>query len=121
MVVEGRHYPQMNGRQVFKHATTRFPEVILEVLGQTGHTLAEVKLIVPHQANQRIGDAVAQRLGVAPGVVFQDIDHFGNTTAASIPIAMTEAREQGRFSPGDLLVLAAFGSGFGWGATALRW
>jgi 3-oxoacyl-[acyl-carrier-protein] synthase III len=121
MILEGRHYPKMNGRQVFKHATTRFPEVILEVLGQTGHTLAEVKLIVPHQANQRIGDAVAQRLGVAPGVVFQDIDHFGNTTAASIPIAMTEAREQGRFGPGDLLVLAAFGSGFGWGATALRW
>jgi 3-oxoacyl-[acyl-carrier-protein] synthase III len=121
MVVEGRHYPKMNGRQVFKHATTRFPEVIQEVLEQTGHHLADVRLIVPHQANQRIGDAVAQRLGVAPGVVFQDIDHFGNTTAASIPIALTEAREQGRFGSGDLLVLAAFGSGFGWGATALRW
>jgi 3-oxoacyl-[acyl-carrier-protein] synthase-3 len=121
MVAEGRHYPKMNGRQVFKHATTRFPEVIQEVLAQTGHALAEVKLIVPHQANQRIGDAVEQRLGVEPGVVFQDIDHFGNTTAASIPIAMAEAREQGRFGPGDLLVLAAFGSGFGWGATALRW
>jgi 3-oxoacyl-[acyl-carrier-protein] synthase III len=121
MVVEGRHYPRMNGRQVFKHATTRFPEVIQEVLAQTGHMLADVKLIVPHQANQRIGDAVGLRLGVPPGLVFQDIDHFGNTTAASIPIAMAEAREQGRFGPGDLLVLAAFGSGFGWGATALRW
>ena len=121
LVVEGRHYPKMNGRQVFKHATTRFPEVIHEVLAQTGQRLEDVKLIVPHQANQRIGDAVGQRLGVAPGVVFQDIDHFGNTTAASIPIAMAEARELGRFGPGDLLVLAAFGSGFGWGATALRW
>jgi len=121
MVVEGEHYPQMNGRQVFKHATTRFPEAIHEVLAQTGQQLADVKLIVPHQANQRISDAVGQRLGVAPEVVFQNIDHFGNTTAASIPLALAEAREQGRFGPGDLLVLAAFGSGFGWGATALRW
>lgn len=121
MLAEGRHYPKMNGRQVFKHATTRFPEVIHEVLERTGQSLADVKLIVPHQANQRIGDAVGQRLGVAPEVVFQDIDHFGNTTAASIPIAMAEARDLGRFGPGDLLVLAAFGSGFGWGATALRW
>ena len=121
MLVEGRHYPRMNGRQVFKHATTRFPEAIHEVLGQTGHTLDEVKLIVPHQANQRIGDAVGARLGVPPGLVFQNIEHYGNTTAASIPIAMAEARELGRFGPGDLLVLAAFGSGFGWGATALRW
>jgi 3-oxoacyl-[acyl-carrier-protein] synthase-3 len=100
MVAEGRHYPQMNGRQVFKHATTRFPEVIHEVLAQIGRTLADVKLIVPHQANQRIGDAVGQRLGVPPELVFQNIAHYG---------------------PGDLLVLAAFGSGFGWGATALRW
>ena len=121
MLTQGRHYPQMNGRQVFKHATTRFPEVIHEVLGKCGHTLDEVKLIVPHQANQRIGDAVAERLGVPPQSVFQNIQRCGNTTAASIPIALTEARDLGLVGPGDLVVLAAFGSGFAWGAAALRW
>ncbi len=121
MLAEGRQYPRMNGRQVFKHATTRFPEVIREVLGRCGHTLDEVRLIVPHQANQRIGDAVAERLGVPPQKLFQNIQDRGNTTAASIPIALAEARDQGRFGPGDLVVLAAFGSGFTWGAVALRW
>ena len=121
MVAEGRHYPLMNGRQVFKHATTRFPEVIHEVLGKCGHTLDQVKLIVPHQANQRIGDTVAERLGVPPQRVFQNIQRCGNTTAASIPIALAEARDLGLFGPGDLVVLAAFGSGFAWGAAALRW
>ena len=121
MIAEGRHYPQMNGRQVFKHATARFPEVILEVLGKCGQTLEEVKLIVPHQANQRIGDTVAERLGVPPQKVFQNIQRYGNTTAASIPIALTEARDQGLIGPGDLVVLAAFGGGFAWGAVALRW
>jgi 3-oxoacyl-[acyl-carrier-protein] synthase-3 len=121
MVTAGRQYPQMNGRQVFKHATTRFPEVIHEVLGKCGHTLDEVKLIVPHQANQRIGDTVAARLGVPPQRVFQNIQRCGNTTAASIPIALAEARDLGLVGPGDLVVLAAFGSGFTWGAAALRW
>jgi 3-oxoacyl-[acyl-carrier-protein] synthase-3 len=121
MLAEGRHYPRMNGRQVFKHATARFPEVILEVLGRCGRTLDDVRLIVPHQANQRIGDAVAERLGVPPEKVFQNIQRYGNTTAASIPIALTEARDQGRFGPGDLVVLAAFGGGFAWAAAALRW
>ena len=121
MVAAGRQYPRMNGRQVFKHATTRFPESIQEVLDKCGHTLDEVKLIVPHQANQRIGDAVAERLGVTPQKVFQNIQRCGNTTAASIPIALAEAREQGRFGPGDLVVLAAFGGGFAWAAAALRW
>jgi 3-oxoacyl-[acyl-carrier-protein] synthase-3 len=80
-----------------------------------------VALIVPHQANQRISDAVAERLGIAPEKVFQNIGRYGNTTAASIPIALTEARDAGRIQPGDLVVLAAFGAGFGWGAVALRW
>jgi 3-oxoacyl-[acyl-carrier-protein] synthase-3 len=121
MIAAGRHYPQMNGRQVFKHATTRFPEVIHEVLRKTGYSLDDVKLIVPHQANKRIGDAVAERLGVPPEKVFQNIQRYGNTTAASIPIALTEARDQGRIGPGDLVVLAAFGGGFAWAAAALRW
>ena len=121
MLDEGRHYPRMNGRQVFKSATTRFPEVIHEVLRDAGHTLDEVALVVPHQANQRIGDAVAQRLGLPAEKVFQNIQRYGNTTAASIPIALTEARDAGLVKPGDLVVLAAFGAGFAWGACALRW
>jgi 3-oxoacyl-[acyl-carrier-protein] synthase-3 len=121
MIAEGRHLPAMNGRQVFKHATTRFPEVIHEVLRDAGHTLADVALVVPHQANRRIGDAVAERLGVGPEKVFQNIDRYGNTTAASIPIALTEARAAGRVQPGDLIVLAAFGAGFAWAGCAIRW
>jgi 3-oxoacyl-[acyl-carrier-protein] synthase III len=121
MLEQGRHFPQMNGRQVFKHATTRFPEVILEALERCGHTLDEVALVVPHQANRRIGDAVAQRLGLPADKVFQNIERYGNTTAASIPIALTEARDQGRVRPGDLVVLAAFGGGFTWGAAVVRW
>uniref|UniRef100_A0A832I4A9 Beta-ketoacyl-[acyl-carrier-protein] synthase III n=1 Tax=Eiseniibacteriota bacterium TaxID=2212470 RepID=A0A832I4A9_UNCEI len=121
MLDGGRHYPAMNGRQVFKHATTRFPEVIHEALARSGHALDEVALVVPHQANRRIGDAVAERLGLAPERVFQNIERYGNTTAASIPIALTEARDAGRFGAGDLVVLAAFGAGFAWGACVLRW
>lgn len=121
MLDAGRQYPQMNGRQVFKNATTRFPEVIHEVLRDCGQTLDDVALIVPHQANQRIGDAVAQRLGVAPEKVFQNIARYGNTTAASIPIALTEARDAGLVKRGDLIVLAAFGAGFAWAGCALRW
>ena len=121
MIAQGRHFPAMNGRQVFKSATTRFPEVIHEVLADAGHTLDEVALVVPHQANQRIGDAVASRLGVAPEKVFQNIQRYGNTTAASIPIALTEARDAGLVKAGDLIVLAAFGAGFAWAGCAIRW
>ena len=121
MIDQGRHFPAMNGRQVFKHATTRFPEVIHETLARAGRQLEDVKLVIPHQANQRIADAVGERLGVPPEKVFQNIQRYGNTTAASIPIALTEARDQGRFARGDLIVLAAFGAGFAWGATAIEW
>jgi len=121
MIAEGRTFPQMNGRQVFKHATTRFPEVILEALERSGHSLDEVALVVPHQANRRIADAVGERLGIEPAKVFQNIDRYGNTTAASIPIALTEARQQGLIRDGDLVVIAAFGAGFAWGAAVIRW
>ncbi len=121
MLEAGRHLPTMNGRQVYKNATTRFPEVIEEVLRDAGHTLEEVALIVPHQANQRIGDAVAARLQVPPEKVFQNIQNYGNTTAASIPIALTEARDAGLVKGGDLIVLAAFGAGFAWAGCAMRW
>lgn len=121
MLDQGRNFPTMNGRMVFKHATTRFPEVIQEVLAKAGRTLEQVKLVVPHQANRRIGDAVVERLGLPPERVFQNIDRYGNTTAASIPIALTEARDAGLFQRGDLVVLAAFGAGFAWGACAIDW
>jgi 3-oxoacyl-[acyl-carrier-protein] synthase-3 len=121
MLAEGRHFAKMNGRQVFKNATTRFPEVIHEVLADAGRALDQVALIVPHQANQRIGDAVAQRLGLPPEKVFQNIQRYGNTTAASIPIALTEARDAGLVKPRDLVVLAAFGAGFAWAACAMEW
>src|SRR5439155_12678773 len=121
MIEEGRAFPRMNGRQVFKHATSRFPEVIREALEKSGHSLEEVALVIPHQANMRISDAVADRLGVPREKVFQNIQRYGNTTAASIPIALAEAAHQGRIQPGDLIVLAAFGAGFAWGAVVVRW
>jgi 3-oxoacyl-[acyl-carrier-protein] synthase-3 len=121
LVAQGRHFPQMNGREVFKHATRRFVESVEEVLQKTGHTLDEVDLIVPHQANKRISDAVGERLGVPPSKIVQNVQRFGNTTAASIPIALSEAVAQGRVQSGQLLVLVAFGSGFTWGASAVRW
>ena len=121
MIEERRHFPKMNGRQVFKHATTRFPEVIREALDKAGQRLEDVALVVPHQANQRISDAVAERLGVPPEKVFQNIQRYGNTTAASIPIALAEAQAEGRIREGDLVVLAAFGAGFAWGAAVIRW
>lgn len=121
MLAEGRAFPRMNGRQVFKHATTRFSEVIQETLAKAGHTIDEVALVVPHQANQRISDAVGERLGVPREKVYQNIQRYGNTTAASIPIALSEARAEGRIQSGDLVVLAAFGAGFAWGAALVKW
>ena len=121
MLVEGRHYPQMNGRTVFKHATRRFCEAINEVLEKGGATLDDVALVIPHQANQRITDMVARRMKLPPERVVSNIYKYGNTTAASIPIALAEAVREGRLSRGDLLVLVAFGSGFTWGANLIRW
>jgi 3-oxoacyl-[acyl-carrier-protein] synthase-3 len=121
MIDEGRGFPRMNGRQVFKHATVRFAEVIHEALDNAGCTLDQVALLVPHQTNMRIADAVGQRLGLPPEKVFQNIQRYGNTTAASIPIALAEAVAEGRLKRGDLVVLAAFGAGFAWGAAVIRW
>jgi len=118
---DGSCFPQMNGREVFKHAVTKFPEVIMEAL-QTNHlALDDVKLVIPHQANLRISEAVTQRLGIPPEKVFNNIQRYGNTTAASIPIALDEALEQGKIHDGDLVILASFGSGFTWASAAIRW
>lgn len=121
MIDEGRHLPIMNGREVFRHAITRFPEVINEALDHNNLSIDDVKLIIPHQANHRISEAVAKRMGVGMDKVFSNIHKYGNTTAASIPIAMSEALAEGKFSEGDIIILAAFGAGFTWASTAIRW
>ncbi|OPX34822.1 3-oxoacyl-ACP synthase [candidate division KSB1 bacterium 4484_188] len=114
-------YPKMEGRYVFKHAVTRFPEVIHEALKATGYSIDDVDLVVPHQANQRITEAVAQRLGIGMDKMFSNIHKYGNTTAATIPICLSEARAEGRIKDGDLVALAAFGSGFTWASALVRW
>jgi len=121
MIAAGRHFPHMNGKLVFQHATRRFSEAIDEVLRKGGVRPDDVALYVPHQANQRITDAVTARLGVPPERVYSNIARYGNTTAASIPIALAEAVREGRLSRGDLVVTVAFGSGFTWGANLIRW
>ncbi len=121
MIAEGRHYPHMNGKMVFQHATRRFGEAIDEVLKKGGVTIDDVALLIPHQANQRITDAVTARLGLPVERVFSNIARYGNTTAASIPIALAEAVRAGRVKRGDLIVTVAFGSGFTWGANLIRW
>jgi 3-oxoacyl-[acyl-carrier-protein] synthase-3 len=121
ILAEGKQFPFMNGQMVFKHATRRFCESIKEVLEKGGADIADVNLVIPHQANQRITDAVGSRMGLTHEQVFSNIAKYGNTTAASIPIALAEAEREGRLSRGDLLVTVAFGSGFTWGANLIRW
>jgi len=120
-IAEGRHHPKMNGRLVFKHAVRRFCEAIQEVLTKGGVDKNDLALVIPHQANLRITEAVAKRFELTPEQVFSNIHKYGNTTAASIPIALAEAVREGRLKRGDLLVLVAFGSGFTWGANLIRW
>jgi len=121
MIDDGLTSPKMNGREVFKNAVTRFPEVIEEVLAAEGVAVSEVDLFIPHQANERITEAVRKRLRVAPEKVYSNIARYGNTTAASIPIALSEALAAGTVTRGSLICLAAFGSGFTWAASLLRY
>lgn len=117
----GGHNVYMNGNAVFKHAIVRFGEVIQEALEANGYTAGDIDLLVPHQANIRISDYVRQQLGLAESQVINNLQRFGNTTAASIPIALTEAWETGKVKEGDLVCLAAFGSGFTWASALIRW
>ena len=121
LIDEGLHTPYMNGREVFKNAVTRFPEVIHEALTHNGIALEDVALVIPHQANLRISQAVAKRMGIGMDKIYSNIHKYGNTTAASIPIAMSEAFAEGLFKSGDNIILAAFGAGFTWGSAAIRW
>ena len=114
-------YGYMNGREVFRHAVTRFPEAIQEALEAENWNKDEICLYIPHQANHRIAEAVAKRLDVSMKKFFMNIHKYGNTTAASIPIALAEAQRENRLSHGDKVILVAFGSGFTWGSVALTW
>ncbi len=118
---EARIFPKMQGRYVFKHAVTRFSEVVHEALAANGYTPADLSLLIPHQANLRISQMVALGLELPEEKVFNNIQRYGNTTAASIPLALYEALEAGRLQRGDLLCLAAFGAGFTWASALIRW
>jgi 3-oxoacyl-[acyl-carrier-protein] synthase-3 len=120
MISDGLTAPHMNGREVFKHAIVRFPAVIEAVLAEQGLQPSDVDMVIPHQANQRITDAVRKRLRLPVEKVYSNIARYGNTTAASIPIALDEAVTTGDVERGDLVCLAAFGSGFTWAASLLR-
>ncbi len=111
----------MNGNQVFKHAVVRFIEVIAEALQANNVTKEDINLLVPHQANLRISQYIQDKLGLAPEQVYNNIMRYGNTTAASIPIAMSEALSEGKIKENDLICLAAFGSGFTWASALIRW
>ena len=115
------YYPHMNGNFVFKHAVTRFMEVIHEALHATKLSVSDIDLLIPHQANLRISQFIQQKMELRDDQVFNNIMKYGNTTAASIPIALSEAVQQGKLKDGDLLCLAAFGSGFTWGSALIRW
>ncbi|NJB38060.1 3-oxoacyl-ACP synthase III family protein [Croceivirga sp. JEA036] len=115
------YFPYMNGQFVFKNAVVRFSEVIKEGLKANDLQPQDIDMLIPHQANLRIAQFVQNKFGLADDQVYNNIMSYGNTTAASIPIALTEAWEQGKIKEGDLVVLAAFGSGFTWGSVILRW
>lgn len=121
MLANGKARIQMEGREVFKSATTKMPESVHQALDAHGLAIADIKLLIAHQANLRISEMVQKQLGLRDDQVFNNIQRYGNTTAASIPIALHEALELGRLSRGDLLMLTAFGSGFTWGSAAIRW
>ena len=121
MIDDSLIYPEMNGQFVFKNAVQKMPESIMEVLNKTGYKPSDLKMLIPHQANLRIASFVQHKLQLRDDQVYNNIQKYGNTTAASIPIALTEAHDLGLFTSGDLVCLTAFGSGFKWGAVLMRW
>jgi 3-oxoacyl-[acyl-carrier-protein] synthase-3 len=121
LLEQGRHYPVMDGRFVFKHAVARMPEVVQEALAANDLKLDDVDLFLFHQANLRINEACAERLGIAPERTYNNIERYGNCSAASIPMLLDECVRRGRLLPGQLVALAGFGSGFTWAAALVRW
>ncbi len=118
---ERLHYLKMNGREVYKFATKSMVEAVMKVLSKIGLSTRNIDLLIPHQANIRILESVAQKLGLPMEKVFVNVDRYGNTSAASIPIALSEALQQGRIKKDDIVVLVSFGSGLTWGATIIKW
>lgn len=121
MIDKAQLFPNMDGQTVFKKAVVKFPEVIMEALQKNGYQPKDLSLLIPHQANLRISQFVQQKLGLTDQQVYNNIQRYGNTTAASIPIALCEAWQEGKIKKGDLLCLAAFGSGFTWASALLKW
>ncbi|TAF51777.1 MAG: ketoacyl-ACP synthase III [Sphingobacteriia bacterium] len=121
MIDHAQNFPFMDGPAVFKKAVVKFPEVILEALDQNGLSPKDLNMLIPHQANLRISQFVQQKMGLTDDQVYNNIQQYGNTTAASVPIALCEAWEQGKIKSGDLVCLAAFGSGFTWASALIRW
>ena len=121
MIDQAQNFPNMDGQAVFKKAVVKFPEVIMEALAKNNLLTTDLDMLIPHQANLRIAQFVQHKLKLRDDQVFNNIDKYGNTTAASIPIALCEAWEAGKIKEGDLVCLAAFGSGFTWGSALLRW
>ncbi len=115
------YYPYMNGQFVFKNAVQRFSEVIMEGLKTNNLEVSDIDMLIPHQANLRISQFIQHKFQLSDDKVYNNIMKYGNTTAASVPIALTEAWEQGKIKEGDTVVLAAFGSGFTWGSAIIKW
>jgi 3-oxoacyl-[acyl-carrier-protein] synthase-3 len=120
-LAEGRHFLEMDGKEVFRHAVARMPESVRAVLASIGADLGAIKLLLSHQANLRISEMVQRDLALRDDQIYNNIQRYGNTTAATIPIALDECVRAGRVAPGDLIVMTAFGSGFMWGSVAARW
>jgi len=121
MIDKAQNFPNMDGPAVFKKAVVKFPEVIMEALTANGLHPSDIGVLIPHQANLRIAQFVQQKLKLRDDQVYNNIDKYGNTTAASVPIALCEAWQMGKIKEGDLVCLAAFGSGFTWASALLRW
>ncbi len=121
MIDKAQLYPYMDGQSVFKKAVVKFPEVIMEALHKNNLLPTDINMLIPHQANLRISQYVQQKLGLSNDQVYNNIQQYGNTTAASVPIALCEAWEKGKIKEGDLVCLAAFGSGFTWASALIKW
>ena len=121
MIDNGENFPNMDGPAVFKTAVVKFPEVIMEALAANNYQPSDLTLLIPHQANLRIAQFVQHKLKLRDDQVYNNIQKYGNTTAASVPIALCEAWEEGKIKEGDLICLAAFGSGFTWASALLKW
>jgi 3-oxoacyl-[acyl-carrier-protein] synthase-3 len=121
MIDKAQNFPYMDGQSVFKKAVVKFPEVIMEALDANGYQSSDINMLIPHQANLRISQFVQHKLKLSDDQVYNNIQQYGNTTAASVPIALCEAWEKGLVKEGDLVCLAAFGSGFTWASALIKW